>query len=281
MTCGLTNEEDRDRSALRARIELSLLGVSDRVGWAGVLVKALRGGGCGSASLVNEHTPVLVAEALAGVGPRSGRLLCRCDVWAWRSYGTHPPGPGSRRPRARDRPGSAGHRGRPPPLCRRSAAYARPCVVCRSRHARAGTRARSSLPGRALRPRGLLTAARRPAAAASASEPMVRSTCAWTRHAASPVSAWLARAGLDEIRQVIATLGEERFARRVAQAIVNAREQAPLTADRRSSPRSWPARCARASPASTRRPARSRRCACSSTMSSASSSRVSLQRWRS
>ena len=45
----------------------------------------------------------------------------------------------------------------------------------------------------------------------------------------APVSAWLARAGLDEIRQVIATFGEERFARRVAQAIVNAREQAPLT----------------------------------------------------
>ena len=38
-----------------------------------------------------------------------------------------------------------------------------------------------------------------------------------------PVSAWLARAGVDEIRQVIATFGEERFARRVAQAIVDAR----------------------------------------------------------
>jgi 16S rRNA (cytosine1402-N4)-methyltransferase len=45
----------------------------------------------------------------------------------------------------------------------------------------------------------------------------------------APVSAWLARAGLDEIRQVIATFGEERFARRVAQAIVRAREQAPIT----------------------------------------------------
>jgi 16S rRNA (cytosine1402-N4)-methyltransferase len=44
-----------------------------------------------------------------------------------------------------------------------------------------------------------------------------------------PVSAWLARAGLDEIREVIATLGEERFARRVAGAIVSARAEAPLT----------------------------------------------------
>jgi len=44
-----------------------------------------------------------------------------------------------------------------------------------------------------------------------------------------PVSAWLARAGIDEIRQVIATFGEERFARRVAQAIVAARRSEPLT----------------------------------------------------
>ena len=43
-----------------------------------------------------------------------------------------------------------------------------------------------------------------------------------------PVSAWLARAGVDEIRQVIATLGEERFARGVAQAIVRARAEAPI-----------------------------------------------------
>jgi 16S rRNA (cytosine1402-N4)-methyltransferase len=43
-----------------------------------------------------------------------------------------------------------------------------------------------------------------------------------------PVSAWLARASLDEIREVIATLGEERFARRVAQAIVEARREHPI-----------------------------------------------------
>jgi 16S rRNA (cytosine1402-N4)-methyltransferase len=44
-----------------------------------------------------------------------------------------------------------------------------------------------------------------------------------------PVSAWLARASVDEIRKVIATLGEERFARRVAQAIVAARRQRALS----------------------------------------------------
>ena len=44
-----------------------------------------------------------------------------------------------------------------------------------------------------------------------------------------PVSAWLARASVDEIREVIATLGEERFARRIAEAIVSTRVSAPLT----------------------------------------------------
>ena len=44
-----------------------------------------------------------------------------------------------------------------------------------------------------------------------------------------PVAAWLARASVDEIRQVIASLGEERFARRVAQAIVHTRRTEPLT----------------------------------------------------
>jgi 16S rRNA (cytosine1402-N4)-methyltransferase len=43
-----------------------------------------------------------------------------------------------------------------------------------------------------------------------------------------PVSAWLARSSVDEIREVIATLGEERFARRVAQAIVAARREHPI-----------------------------------------------------
>ena len=43
-----------------------------------------------------------------------------------------------------------------------------------------------------------------------------------------PISAWLAQAGRDEIRRVIGTLGEERFAGRIANAIVRARAQAPL-----------------------------------------------------
>src|SRR5688572_1234145 len=43
-----------------------------------------------------------------------------------------------------------------------------------------------------------------------------------------PASAWLARARVDEIREVIATLGEERFAGRVANAIVAARREEPI-----------------------------------------------------
>lgn len=44
-----------------------------------------------------------------------------------------------------------------------------------------------------------------------------------------PVSAWLAQASGDEIRHVIATLGEERFAGRIAAAIVRERATQPLT----------------------------------------------------
>lgn len=43
-----------------------------------------------------------------------------------------------------------------------------------------------------------------------------------------PVSAWVARASADEMREVIATLGEERFARKVAQSIEVARAIEPI-----------------------------------------------------
>jgi len=43
------------------------------------------------------------------------------------------------------------------------------------------------------------------------------------------VAVWLARASADEIRGVISRLGEERFARRIAEAIVRARAEVPLT----------------------------------------------------
>ena len=46
--------------------------------------------------------------------------------------------------------------------------------------------------------------------------------------AGEPVSAWLARVSFEELRDVIASLGEERYARRIAAAIVRERERAPL-----------------------------------------------------
>lgn len=45
----------------------------------------------------------------------------------------------------------------------------------------------------------------------------------------APVSDWLAHAGIDEIREVISSLGEERFARRVAEAIATERRERPIT----------------------------------------------------
>jgi 16S rRNA (cytosine1402-N4)-methyltransferase len=44
-----------------------------------------------------------------------------------------------------------------------------------------------------------------------------------------PVSGWLARASGDEMRKVIAELGEERFARRVAEAVLASRRETPIT----------------------------------------------------
>ena len=44
-----------------------------------------------------------------------------------------------------------------------------------------------------------------------------------------PVSVWLAHAHVDEIRHVIASLGEERFAKRIAAEIVRVRASQPLT----------------------------------------------------
>lgn len=43
-----------------------------------------------------------------------------------------------------------------------------------------------------------------------------------------PVSAWLARVSFEELRHVIATLGEEKYARRIAASIVRERASTPL-----------------------------------------------------
>ena len=77
-----------------------------------------------------------------------------------------------------------------------------------------------------------------------------------------------------ELAELIRDLGEERFARRVARAIVAARGER-----RSAAPASWPRSCAprsrTANPASIRRPAPFRRCASRSTTSSANSTAAS------
>jgi 16S rRNA (cytosine1402-N4)-methyltransferase len=47
--------------------------------------------------------------------------------------------------------------------------------------------------------------------------------------AGEPVSVWLHQAPQEAIQQVLKTYGEEKFARRIASAIVNARQQQPIT----------------------------------------------------
>ncbi|MDA8361229.1 MAG: 16S rRNA (cytosine(1402)-N(4))-methyltransferase RsmH [Gammaproteobacteria bacterium] len=52
------------------------------------------------------------------------------------------------------------------------------------------------------------------------------------RDRGEPASAWLERADETEIAQVLRDLGEERFAKRIARAIVRARHEAPITTTR-------------------------------------------------
>ena len=48
-------------------------------------------------------------------------------------------------------------------------------------------------------------------------------------HGGETAAAWLARVGQDEIAHTLSELGEERFAKRIARAIVEARASAPIT----------------------------------------------------
>ena len=79
---------------------------------------------------------------------------------------------------------------------------------------------------------------------------------------------WLRDATEQELADVIYQFGEERFSRRIARRIVEARRERPI-APPASSPASSGARCrARLASASTRRRGRSRRCGSGSTASS-------------
>ena len=135
----------------------------------------------------------------------------------------------------------------------------------RARRPRAGPR-----PGRAVRPRCLLAAARRAATAASPTPRTRRWTCGWTRARASPPPTSSTPTPGTELARVLREYGEERFARRDRAT----RSSASGSGSRSPAPRGSPSWCAPRSrpppgaPAGTPPSGPSRRCASRSTASS-------------
>ena len=68
----------------------------------------------------------------------------------------------------------------------------------------------------------------RPKAAASASSATSRSTCAWIRPRARRAADLVARSSERDLADAIFKYGEERFSRRIARSIVEARHDAPI-----------------------------------------------------
>ena len=159
-------------------------------------------------------------------------------------------GAGARRPvrglhgrSRRARPGACSSRGveraRPGsrPRCARDRA-ARARGVRRSRRARprrlsrAGPGARRRAASPALAARWRISASRRcsstPRAAASAFSATSRSTCGWIAAPAPTAADLLQDVEEEELANLIFQYGEERYSRRIARAIVRARESAPI-----------------------------------------------------
>ena len=172
-----------------------------------------------------------------------------------------------RRPAHRHRPRPGGHRRGPRALCARAATALSCKAISRSWRRWCARRdsARSAMASCSISasPRRNWTIQR--AASASVQDGPLDMRMDPTR--GEPVSAWLARASGDEMRHVIATLGEERFAGPIAREIVRAPRGWPADPHQRSWPHWSRAQCARANRASIRLPAPSRRCAFSSMMS--------------
>ena len=91
----------------------------------------------------------------------------------------------------------------------------------------------SAGPGDPARPRRLLPAARRAPAADSPTPSTPRWTCGWTRAPASTAAEILNTYGVRELTRVLREYGEERFARRIAEAVVRERDAAPFTTSAR------------------------------------------------
>ena len=131
-----------------------------------------------------------------------------------------------------------------------------------------GQPGRARRAGRAVRPRRLLAAAGRRGPRASPTRRTRRWTCGWTRHGPLTAADVLNTYPAERLAQVLRDYGEERFARRIADAVVRERARQPFTSTRRladiirdSIPRPPGA------PAATRPSGPSRRCASRSTAS--------------
>ena len=234
---------------------------------------ALRGGGLTAASRrersMDEHTPVLAGEALAALASRRMGTMSmrRSGAAATRHAFSRPWVEGRVLAIDRDPAAIAAGRRALPTKCGLRSSTRRLPILRRSCPELAGP----PVPRRALRPRRLLSAARRSGA---------RFQLPGGRPARHAHGRDTRRTGLRLARsrgRRRDSRGDRHTRRRALRAASGrshrerARESSRSRA-RCSSRSSWRAPCARASPASIPRRARSRRCACSSTTSSASSS---------
>ena len=167
------------------------------------------------------HEPVMTAETMALLAPSRGGLFVDCTV----GLGGHA--------RSLLEAGASKVLGldRDPEALRIAAGAAR--GVRRSR--RAGSRRLSRAGPGARRPRRrrrrrrargsrrVVDAARRGRAVASASVAMSRSTCGWISRRARPPRICSPHVDEEELANLIFQHGEERFSRRIARAIVEAR----------------------------------------------------------
>ena len=221
---------------------------------------------------MDAHIPVLAQEALEALAVQADGLYVDATFGRGGHTARILEALGSRRARARARPRSGGHRGRPravlPTKCGLRSSTRRLPISPRScRQLARGRPVRGILFDLGVSSPQLDDPARGFSFRADGPldmrmDPTTRRT--GFRMARARGRRRDSRGDRDARRRALRAADRRRRSWR------RAREQ-PAHAHARSSPSSWRAPCARASPASIRRRARSRRCACSSTTSSASS----------
>ena len=175
------------------------------------------------------HTPVLLEEVLAGLNLKpEGRY---CDATFGRGGHTAAIlaqlGAGGSCDRDRSRSGSDPRGGRA--VRTRTASHCDQGVVRATQRVRPGGRVERGVATACCSISVFLRHNSMQPVAASASCRMDRSTCGWTTSPDRRAAQWLARATEREIADTLFALGEERFARRIARAIVQTRGERPLT----------------------------------------------------